>query len=180
MARTFNGIDIERFVVLEGQVIEPVPEDERDQYVYWRAIHLGAVVLNYVQGRRILNTAWGAPWAHFRTDYRAALNLAKVMNSQINQFAPQYHQSLVDLTGIPETFRYPSLVAALDRSYNDGAELEVLSNLYEQVGTQELPDFSFDKPFSPSGGHLLRGYLTTDMLDSYSREFIDSTLVSRD
>lgn len=70
-------INTEAFIGLEGQVVERVPEEQRANYKYWRAVHLGAVALNFLQGKRHLNSAWGADHLHFWDNYSQALATAE-------------------------------------------------------------------------------------------------------
>lgn len=171
------GVNLGRFIELEGQVVEPVPEDQRAEYVYWRAAHLGNIALNFINGQNHLN-AWGVDYTHFWSDYRPATNtaseLAKPHSTRQSQFGERHKQEFAKLAGISLDFMHPAIILALDKSFNDGSQLEAIrivdpftADLEELFNPRTLA-----QPYSPGGGPILRGRLTLDKLDPYSKEAI--------
>jgi hypothetical protein len=174
-----NGLNLDRLVELEGQVVEPVPLDQRSEYIYWRAGHLGNIALNFIKGHGYLN-AWGADYTHFWPNYSWAVNtakeLAKPNPTRKNQFGEEHRYEFAKLTGLEHTFVYPAIVLALDKSFNDGSQLEKLRAVDPFTDSlEELFDpVAFAQPYSFGGGYILRGPLTLDALDPHSKEAIQT------
>ena len=175
--RVVNGVRIDKFLQLEGQVVEPVPETERERYVYWRAAHLGNIALNFINGKRYLN-AREINSTHFWTDYGKAVNTARELaepdSRLINQFGKIHRREFSLLASISPDFAYPAIVMALNESFNNGLELEDTRTINPlSAGLDELFDTrTWDQLHSPGGGFVLHGRLTAAMLDPYSRQAI--------
>ena len=174
-----NGVNLDPLLELEGHVIEPVPADQRAEYVYWRAAHLGNIALNFIKGHRYLN-AWGADYTHFWPDYSKAANtakeLAKPNSMRQSQFGEEHRAELTKLTGIHASFAYPAIVLALDKRFNEGSRIEEIRVVDPLTSSlEELFDpVVLAQPYSPGGGFILRGPLTLDALDPHSRESIQT------
>jgi hypothetical protein len=174
MARVVNGIEVERFLALEGQVLEPVPQERRPDFVYWRAGHLGAVALNFLKGDMFLNSAWGVEveYSHFQLEYSSALNRARSMRTTHTQFSEPHRRELAELADVPEDFDHPSMVFALDASFNDGSRIKFLPDLYDLDDFDTFTSIHYRSPFSPCGGHIFYGPLHLSKIDPYSHQTI--------
>lgn len=166
-------INLERFLELEGQVIEPVPEEARSGYKYWRAAHLGAIALNFIKGRQHLNNAWRAPYTHFWDKYEQAVVTATELSTpnsfRKSQFGDEHRRRFNNLVGVTSNFAYPSIVLALDNRLNEQVEELRVTDPFES-SIEDLFDVkTWQQPFSPGGGVILRGELTLDKIDSHSR-----------
>jgi hypothetical protein len=153
---TLRGGHTERLLQLGGQVIEPIPTGDRNQYSYFRGVHLGAVCLNYLRGVPVLN-AGGAAVAHFSDSYAYARGIAQSQAQptlrHTRQFTEVDQARLSELSGIDVTGQaLPSVVVALDPA---------LEGLLEP-GSME--------------GHIYNGYLLPDDVDPYSREILRSII----
>lgn len=124
--KAVEGIRIRRFKALEGQVIKPVPEEHIKDFRFWRAAHLGAVALNFMEGVRVISVrGWRGRNGTKFTDYEAALSEAEEMAGTFRgtpkyQFGSQDHHRFIGLTkswGISDNFKYPVLLHALGENH---------------------------------------------------------------
>lgn len=172
------SLDVEKFVALEGRILQPLPEDERTAYTYWRAAHLGNIVFQFINGSEKLN-ARDADYSHFWNEYESAVATAEQLTSgtRLSQFDPELHQVLAELVGLPEAFSYPSIVLAADPAQN--LRMEKIKSAY--FSNDSLEDVfnvdSLSQPYSPGGGFILRGPLTLDKIDPHSRQAIQELFI---
>jgi len=140
--------DLERLLGMAGQVIEPV-RLARDDYRYFRGLHLGVVYANFLRGIPTLNIN-GNTGAHFSTSYDYAFGIARSQTEpnprHTRQFNPTIAAFLGEVIGHdPNELSFPSMVVALDRGQE--AFLE--------------PGYNMD-------GETFRGSLTLHDIDPYS------------
>lgn len=153
-----TAVDFGRLYNLGGTVFEPVPEDEREKYRYWRGAFIGKIAMNFARGDQRLNAGYDDT-CHFTEEYSFALNTAK-STLRKNQLTDDDKLELSAATGHNPSDPLPRIVYALDQRFND-------HNL----------------PFSAEGqshGVVLMGRLTLDMIDPRSRELLSELLTKPD
>ncbi|MCA9346134.1 hypothetical protein KC960_01460 [Candidatus Saccharibacteria bacterium] len=144
-------VNFEALYEMGGIVIEAVPEEERARYKYWRGADLGKIAMNFARGIKTLN-AGQDPVLHFADAYYYAANVAKD-TKRVTQFSNEDRAELAALTGEDPTRALPKIVFALDEKYN---------GIYMPPSIHGMCD-----------GVVLEGYLTTPMIDEYSRAVIE-------
>jgi len=144
-------VNFEALYAMGGIVIEAVPEEQRARYRYWRGASLGKIAMNFARGIKTLN-AGQDPVLHFTNEYYYAANVARDAG-RITQFTNDDRAELAALTGEDPATPLPEIVFALDERYNGLC----------------MP------PSSRGMGHgvVYEGYLTTSMVDEYSRAVIE-------
>src|SRR3954469_22348378 len=95
---------VERFKGLESQVIDPVPQEKRGNYRYWRAADLGKIALNVNAGNLILNSRPGWP-IQFYDNYSAARTRTELLSGPENplkqsKLTPHEQSELDALVGV--------------------------------------------------------------------------------
>lgn len=151
-------VDFGRLYDLGATVFEPVPEDEHQNYRYWRGAHIGKIAMNFARGDQRLNAGYDDT-CHFTENYTFALNTAK-STIRKNQLTDEDKLELSAATGHNPSDPLPRIVYALDQRFNDR-----------------------DLPFSAEGqshGVVLKGRLTLDMIDPHSRELLTELLTKPD
>lgn len=141
-------------------VIEAVPIEERDRFRYWRGAHMGKIALNFDRGCQTL-TASADGTAHFADDYDSALGFAQNVFagiSRMQQFSDTERTDLSSRSGHELYAELPSIVFALDESFNE----LVLPKAIATVGI--------------GYGYILDRYIRPDMIDPYSRAKIETLL----
>lgn len=143
-------VNFEALYEMGGIIIEAVPEEQRARYKYWRGADLGKIAMNFARGIKSLN-AGQDPVLHFADAYYYAANIAKGTN--MTQLSDEDRAELAALTGEDPTRALPKIVFALDEKYN---------GIY-------MP------PSSHGNGHgvVYESYLTTSMINEYSRAVIE-------
>lgn len=144
-------VNFEALYEMGDMVIDAVPEEQRARYKYWRGADLGKIAMNFARGIKTLN-AGQDPVLHFADEYSYAANVAKDP-ACVTQFTNDDRAELAALAGEDPAKPLPRIVFALDEKYN---------GIY-------MP------PSSYGGGHgvVYEGYLTTSMIDEYSRAVIE-------
>jgi hypothetical protein len=106
----------------QGTVLEAVPEAERcnPQYV-WRGIHLGALALNVMRGKHVLNVGRRNNLLHAVSNYSNASAYAQTMVAGGAQFTGWHARKYERYTrsDLPEHF--PTMVAGIDKAAMEGA-----------------------------------------------------------
>jgi hypothetical protein len=120
----FAHIDFRRLEQMGKQVLNPVPVEEVENYRFWRAAHLGKLLLGLYQGNDVLNNGDGNVMHFFdgaKTKrlkaHQEAINWAT--HATASQLTREDTRELRELTGT--TFvgsRLPRIVFALDTKYN--------------------------------------------------------------
>lgn len=74
---TVCGIQLGTLLSMEqGRVIAAVPEEERKNFRYWRAVHLGKIALNLLRGRMRMNAGEEDQLIHFSGNYADGQRIA--------------------------------------------------------------------------------------------------------
>ena len=175
--RQINDVNIASLLELEGQIVEPVPAEERVNYMYWRGAHLGNVALNFIRGRADLNFRHQNR-VYFANDYQVAKNWAAGLTDPKgelrSQFDEQEQAEFAELTDIRGDIAFPSIVLALDNQYN-----HLVTAARDPMADEST--FSLDAYKNPgrygfAGGHYLEQRLKENMIDEYSRQAIKDIL----
>ncbi len=118
------ALSVERLREREGAVLEPVPEDQRTKYRFWRGVHLGRVAVNVSRGYRVIAAGTDVHWMD---DYLYAKNVATELvrsgSAARLQFAEEDERVLSEKFPLLQDFDFPVIVVALDEQYNDGLGL---------------------------------------------------------
>ncbi len=179
--RIVNGIKLDCLEQLSGQVIEPVPENERHAFKYWRAANLGSIALNFIEGVKYLNSAANSS-VFFWDSYSNAQNTAKaVVEGSSRQLWDDRRSRLSQLSGLEKDFVYPALILALDERFNDSslviptrqvdpmnATLEEMMKDLKYIAARGKPD-----PKTSHGcGFAIYDQVRLDMIDPFSNRAI--------
>lgn len=147
--RRVNGIHLDTLFSMDpSKVIDP--ERSRRQK-YWRAQTMGAVALNLVNGRLVINSG-GLPVTHWSQDYDWVKETADMMTRfgsySNNQFSERDQMELAEHAGLKlgplNSLRLPISIVGLDEDK--------------------------DIPLAPNGfpGHRLEGIVGIHQLDQHS------------
>lgn len=150
-----QGVYIERFKALSGEVIRPVPDGETLDYEHWRATHLGAVALNFVDKNPVLNTPKPNSTIMFagydQTAVGAADQAKRFRNANKTQFGLSHQARMKLLFELGGNFAYPVLVHSIANKKENFKRLVETDN-------------------SPAAYYI--GAMTVDNLDEHSRLFL--------
>jgi hypothetical protein len=147
-------VDFDKLYDYGATVFEPVPEDERQKYRYWRGAHIGKIAMNFARGDQRLNAGYDNT-CHFAENYTYALNTAK-STIRKNQLTDEDKLELSAATGQDVDAPLPRIVFALDQAFNED----------KFAPSQE----------GQSRGIVLVRRLTLDMIDPHSRELLTQLL----
>lgn len=152
-----DGFNFEGLYALGRTTVQPVPEDARNHYYYWRGAHLGNIALNFAQGNKFLNVKEDAV-AHFIDWYDFAKATADRMLDENGvhgvQFSVERQKQLARLSGHNPIEPLPTIVFGLGYRFNHDHRIGMSTDAFGL-------------------GIAFKGLVTPDMIDPYSRAFLD-------
>ncbi len=114
-----GGVRLDTLLAMEpGAVINAVPEDQRQDYWYWRGVHLGKVALNLMQRRMVINAGTNDHLIHFSGQYDDAPRIAQriaqptSIHSATSQWNDADAQLFAELAGVPAPDHFAGAVIA--------------------------------------------------------------------
>ena len=148
------SVDFDALYNAGATVFEPVPEEERQAYRYWRGVHVAKIAMNFSRGEQVLNAGPDAV-VHCTENYDYARNAA-AHQLRRTQLSVADREELGRFTGNAAHIPLPGMVIALDTWAND------IDFVASERGEQD--------------GVVAYRQLTLDMIDPHSRQAITQLL----